>query len=97
MSKKVTVVTVEGGRKKQEIAGADLATYLARHELDVTVTTIARKPSGVGQTILDFVQDEGADWLVMGAFGHSRLREFILGGSTAHILKSMNVPVLMAH
>ncbi len=97
MSKKVTVVIVEGGRKKQEIAGADLATYLARHELDVTVTTIARKPSGIGQTILDFVQDEGANWLVMGAFGHSRLREFILGGSTAHILKSMNVPVLMAH
>jgi nucleotide-binding universal stress UspA family protein len=97
MSKKVTVVIVEGGRKREEIVGADLATYLARHELDVTVTTIARKSSGIGQTIIDFVGDEGADWLVMGAFGHSRLREFILGGSTARMLKSMTTPVLMAH
>lgn len=97
MSKKVTVVIVEGGRKRTEIAGADLATYLARHDLDVTIRTITRTPSGIGQTIIDFVGDEGADWMVMGAYGHSRLREFILGGTTARILKSMPLPVLMAH
>lgn len=97
LSKKVTVVIVEGGRKRTEMAGADLATYLARHDLDVTVRTIARSPSGIGQTILDFAGDEGADWMVMGAYGHSRLREFILGGTTARMLKSMTLPVLMAH
>lgn len=96
-SKKVTVVVVEGGRKRTEIAGADLAAYLARHDLNVTVRTISRAPSGIGQTILDFASDEGADWIVMGAYGHSRLREFILGGTTARILKSMTLPVLMAH
>jgi nucleotide-binding universal stress UspA family protein len=93
----VTVVIVEGGRKRSEIAGADLATYLARHDLDVTVRTISRTPAGIGQTSIDFVGDVGADWMVMGAYGHSRLREFILGGTTARILKSMPLPVLMAH
>jgi len=97
MSKKVTVIIVEGGRKRTEIAGADLATYLARHDLDVTIRTVTRTPSGIGQTIIDFAGDEGADWMVMGAYGHSRLREFILGGTTARILKSMPLPVLMAH
>lgn len=97
MSKKVTVVIVEGGRKRKEIAGADLATYLARHDLDVTVRTISRTPSGIGQTLIDFAGDEGVDWMVMGAYGHSRLREFILGGTTSRILKSMTVPVLMGH
>lgn len=97
MSKKVLVVMVEGGRKKTEIAGADLATYLARHDLDVTVRTIPRASSGIGQTILDFAAAEAVDWLVMGAYGHSRLREFILGGTTARVLKSMTLPVLMAH
>ena len=96
-AKQVTVVVVEGGRKRTEIPGADLATYLARHDLDVTVRTIARAPAGIGQTILDFAADEGADWIVMGAYGHSRLREFILGGTTARILKSMSLPVLMSH
>jgi nucleotide-binding universal stress UspA family protein len=97
MSNKVTVVIVEGGRKRAEIAGADIATYLARHDLDVTVRTITRGPSGIGQTIIDFAGDEGADWMVMGAYGHSRLREFILGGTTARVLKAMPLPVLMAH
>ena len=96
-AKKVTVVIVEGGRNRAEIPGAGIATYLARHELDVTVRTIARTPAGIGATLLDFVADEGADWMVMGAYGHSRIREFILGGTTARILKSMTVPVLMAH
>ena len=91
------MVIVEGGRKRAEIEGSDLATYLARHDLEVTVRTIARTPAGIGQTIVDFVVDEGADWMVVGSYGHSRLREFILGGTTARILKSMPVPVLMAH
>jgi nucleotide-binding universal stress UspA family protein len=97
LTKKVTVLMVEGGRRRTEIRGADLATYLARHGLDVTLRTVARAPTGIGQTILDFAADEGADWIVMGAYGHSRLREFILGGTTASILKSMALPVLMSH
>ena len=47
--------------------------------------------------ILDYAADCGADFMVMGGYGHSRLREFILGGVTRSILKSMTVPVLMSH
>lgn len=97
LAKKVTVVVVEDGKRRADMAGADAATYLARHGFDVTVRTINRKPTGIGQTLIGFVQEIGADWLVMGAYGHSRIREFILGGTTASILKSMTTPVLMAH
>ena len=48
-------------------------------------------------TILSYAADSSADFLVMGGYGHSRLREFVLGGATRGILGSMTVPVLMAH
>ncbi len=97
LAKKVTVVVVEDGKRRADMAGADAATYLARHGFDVTVRTIMRQPTGIGQTLIGFVQEVGGDWLVMGAYGHSRIREFILGGTPASILKSMTIPVLMAH
>jgi nucleotide-binding universal stress UspA family protein len=97
LAKKVTVVVVEDGKRRADMAGADAATYLARHGFDVTVRTIMRQPTGIGQTLIGFVQEVNGDWLVMGAYGHSRIREFILGGTTASILKAMTIPVLMAH
>jgi nucleotide-binding universal stress UspA family protein len=56
-------------------------------------------PSGrsAGETILSGVEDSGADLLVMGAYGHSRIREIVLGGVTETILKKMTLPVLMSH
>jgi len=51
----------------------------------------------VGDMILSRAADAGADAIVMGAYGHSRLREFVLGGATAHVLRHMTVPVLMSH
>ena len=52
---------------------------------------------GVGNTLLSRASDIGADLLVMGAYGHARVRELLLGGATRTILKSMTLPVLMAH
>jgi nucleotide-binding universal stress UspA family protein len=51
----------------------------------------------VGDALLSHIADRGADLLVMGAYAHSRVRELVLGGATRTILKSMTVPVLMAH
>ena len=51
----------------------------------------------VGNALLSHVADRGSDLLVMGGYGHSRLREAVLGGATRTILQSMTVPVLMAH
>ena len=51
----------------------------------------------VADVILSHAADAGADFIVMGGYGHSRLREFVLGGVTRSILRSMTVPVLMSH
>jgi nucleotide-binding universal stress UspA family protein len=52
---------------------------------------------GVGDVLLSSAADAGADLIVMGAYGHSRVREMVLGGATRHLLQHMTVPVLMSH
>lgn len=79
------------------IAAADVAATLARHGLNVTIETIADAKRSPAATLLARVTADGSDLLVMGAYGHSRMREFILGGATRDILKTMTVPVLMTH
>ncbi len=81
----------------RDIAGVDIATYLARHDLDTSVAHVIAEDMKVGDMILSRAADSGADLIVMGAYGHSRLREMILGGATRHILKHMTMPVLMSH
>ncbi|MEO1161475.1 MAG: universal stress protein, partial [Pseudomonadota bacterium] len=53
--------------------------------------------SDAGRALLVRAEDVGADLLVMGAYGHSRVREFVFGGATEHVLNNMTVPVLMSH
>ncbi len=93
----VVVIVKESIKRSTELAGADIATHLARHELHVEVREITNATGDIGQTILSFAADEAADWMVMGGYGHSRMREFFLGGATRGILESMTLPVLMAH
>jgi nucleotide-binding universal stress UspA family protein len=92
----VVIVTNERG-KEDEIEGADMGEHLARHGLKVDVKRIAGGNIDVADALLSHVADSGTDFIVMGGYGHSRLRQFILGGVTTSILKSMTVPVLMAH
>jgi len=94
----VEVLIVAGERgKSDEIPGADIGQHLARHDLKVDVKRIVATQSDVANTILSYVADSAADLIVMGGYGHSRLREFILGGVTRGILASMTVPTLMSH
>jgi nucleotide-binding universal stress UspA family protein len=80
------------------IPGADIATVIARHGAPVKVENIETGPGGsVGEVLLSQVADSGADLLVMGAYGHARWRELVMGGATRTILRSMTVPVLMSH
>jgi nucleotide-binding universal stress UspA family protein len=76
--------------------GADLALNLARHGLDVTVKRTGAQ-SGAADAILSYAADLDADLIVMGGYGHSRLRQMVMGGATRGILNSMTVPVLMSH
>ena len=77
--------------------GAELARYLGCHGVEATLDNIHDSTLTVGDTILGHIKDLGADLLVMGAYGHSRLREFVLGGVTKRILAHTTVPVLMSH
>lgn len=95
---KVEIVMVaSGGGKTDELPGVDLGEHLARHGLNVEVKRLVAAGLDVSNVILSYVADCGADFIVMGGYGHSRLREFVLGGATRGILQSMTVPVLMAH
>jgi nucleotide-binding universal stress UspA family protein len=77
--------------------GADVALWLARHGVNVTVQRDVAADVKVGEIILSRAADSGADLIVMGVYGHSRLREFVLGGASRTLLESMTVPVLMSH
>ena len=97
-AKAVDVVIVASERpKSDEIAGADIGHHLARHGLKVEVKRIVATDTDVANTLLSHAADTAVDFVVMGGYGHSRLREFVLGGATRGILSSMTVPVLMSH
>lgn len=97
-SKAIDIVIVASGRdKSDEIPGVDLGQHLARHGLTVDVKRIVAADTDVPNTILSYAADSSADFIVMGGYGHSRLREFVLGGATRGILASMTVPTLMSH
>ena len=76
--------------------GADIALYLARHGVKATAAA-QNADIEVGEQILSRAADREADLIVMGAYGHSRARELVLGGATRTLLQSMTVPVLMSH
>ncbi|MDH3671922.1 MAG: universal stress protein [Gammaproteobacteria bacterium] len=80
-----------------EIPSADICQHLVRHGVDAKATHLEAHDSSVGEMLLSRAADKGADLIVMGAYGHSRVREFVLGGATRHLLEHMTVPVLMAH
>ncbi len=80
-----------------DLPGAELAAVLARHDVDVVAEAIPTGGLAAGEALLSHAADIGADMLVMGAYGHSRLREFVFGGATRTILASMTLPVLMSH
>jgi nucleotide-binding universal stress UspA family protein len=94
----VTVMTVQHQLNDGEPAGINVAAWLARHGILASFTSTP-KLSGVdtGVMLLDMLDDRHIDLLVMGAYGHTRARERLLGGATRTILQSMTLPVLLSH
>ena len=96
----VTVLTIdarEGPDAHGELPGADISLHLARHGVKATIERTVSAGVPAGEVLLSRAADLGADLLVIGAYGHSRMRELLLGGATRSILQSMTVPVLMSH
>ncbi len=95
----VNVFTVvEGGASPEGVLpDVELAATLARHGIKITTSNITTVKHSVGETIHEQALAQNADLLVLGAYGHSRLREFAFSGVTRHILKAMTIPVLFSH
>jgi nucleotide-binding universal stress UspA family protein len=95
---KTEIVTVtDGSADQNEIPGIDLAKHLARHGIEVELKRLVRGDIEIADVILSHAADTSADLIVMGGYGHSRMREFVLGGVTRGLLKSMTAPTLMSH
>src|SRR3984893_17495592 len=83
--------------KDNVIRGAEMAKHLARHDVKVQIVTIPAADIDVANAILSYIADISGTLIVMGGYGHARLRELILGGVTRNMLKSMTAPVFMSH
>jgi nucleotide-binding universal stress UspA family protein len=97
---KVDLLIIENDKTKNEtteIRGVEMASHLARHNVKVEVEIIPAPDIDVADAILSHVADESGSLIVMGGYGHSKVREIILGGVTRAMLKSMTVPVFMSH
>jgi nucleotide-binding universal stress UspA family protein len=81
----------------ERLAGARLGTWLRAHGIAAGVERHEVRDIGVGEWLLDRAADLGSDLIVMGGYGHARMRELVLGGVTRTVLRSMTVPVFMAH
>lgn len=96
-AKSVRIMEVNPPRDDPHVAGADIAVHLARHGVKVEVGATSADDINTGDVLLSRAADLGADLLVMGAYGHSRLREYAFGGMTLYVLRHMTIPVLMSH
>ena len=83
--------------KENDIPAAELAAALSRHGAKCVISSATSDYVGVGIELLRRAENFRSDLLVMGAYGHSRLREFFLGGASRDVLELMKCPVLMSH
>jgi nucleotide-binding universal stress UspA family protein len=92
----VVIVSNEPG-KQDQIGRSDIGAHLARHGLNAVVKRMPFGDVDVASMLLSHAADEDVDFIVMGGYGHSRLREFVLGGVTRSMLRTMTSPVLMSN
>lgn len=91
---RVVVFRGNAGDDGRDIA---LGAYLARHGVTAEIKHVDTREVTIGNAVLNAVTDEGCDMVVMGAYGHSRVRELAFGGVTREVLGHMTVPTLLSH
>jgi nucleotide-binding universal stress UspA family protein len=97
-AKVVSIVTVnEDSTSMSEGSSKALRAHLARHDVSADVQRITAPTSKIHNAILSLAADNNADLIVMGGYGHSKFREFILGGVTRGIFETLTVPALISH
>jgi nucleotide-binding universal stress UspA family protein len=93
----VTIDPAQGDASYGALPGADIGAHLARHGLEVEVVAAKRGTGTTATALLKYAADTEAQLLVAGGFGHSRLREWVIGGTTSDLLSHMDLPVLFSH
>ncbi|WP_114947467.1 universal stress protein [Microvirga calopogonii] len=94
----VEIIAIGKGEiENSHLSSRVLARHLARHGIQAEVRRLSVDDINVANMLLSHAADTDADLIVMGGYGHSRLREIVLGGTTRELLRSMTVPVLMSH
>jgi nucleotide-binding universal stress UspA family protein len=93
----VTIITINEEGLAAETSAETLAKHLARRGIATSTIALTAVRSDIQPTILSLAAEQGIDLLVMGAYGHSRLQEMVLGGVTREMLRTMTVPTLMSH
>ena len=98
-AERVTVLSIDPAVEPNvpRLPGAEIAHYLARHGVTANAAAIPGADMMVGDLLLSYAADHDIDLIVMGAYGHTRLREMVLGGATRSLLQHMTVPVLLSH
>lgn len=97
---RVSVVIVDPSdlpRPLSEVPGSDICQHLSRHGVHAQAQVIDSGERSVGSAIVEWVRAQDAQMIVMGAFGHWRVRELVLGGATREVLRETHLPVLMSH
>ena len=100
LARKVTVLSINprrGIRGDGDVPAVDIALHLARHAIHAEAAHTVAKDIPEGDALLSYAADIGADLLVCGMSGHSRMREMVFGGVTRSLLTEMTIPVFMAH
>jgi nucleotide-binding universal stress UspA family protein len=96
-AKDVNILTIADSMKSDDLPAADIATHLARHNVRAEIESMVLSDIDVADAVLSHTVDISASLVVMGAYGHPKIREFLLGGTTKKMLETMTVPVLMSH
>jgi nucleotide-binding universal stress UspA family protein len=93
----LTAITLNASEVPAEASQNELEKHLARNGLPVRTICLEARRADVQPSILSVAADESLDLLVMGGYGHSRMKEAVFGGVTREMFRSMTVPVLMSH
>ncbi len=91
------VVVIPNSGDENDSSQGQLVNHLRHHDIAAETTVLVGRDSLAGELLLGHAVEMGADLLVLGGYGHSRLRELVLGGTTKHLLQNMTAPLLMSH
>lgn len=98
LAKSVTIAVVTDEKAlPDDDPGQKLVDYFHRHNISAAIAMVQSQHRPIGRALQDHAIKIGADMMVMGAFGHSRMRDFVIGGATTGMLQDLRLPVLLSH